>query len=165
MPPPQRKSSNVVWIVLGIVGALVTLLFCAGMIGAYLIGQTPEVQRVGQLIGEGLELAQEAQTGPGTAELRAAGCQIAMVVRPEQLEGLGRVLFDGGFPETERQTTVVNCVQHRDAPALTCEEVVRVYVAAVPSATGPLHVTVSRGTEQEPSCQGTFATDGTPVVE
>ncbi len=113
-----------------------------------------------------IEIAQSGLTAPGTDELRAAGCQIAMVVDFGDMLQLVKALVDEDEmqavldEEIPPDTQVVTC-DAAGAEGISCQDVARVYVEAVaPSQAFFVHL---QGGDEE--CQAAFDSSGEPLPD
>ncbi len=155
-PGPGRSGGGgfrVVGIVLVVLG-LGMVLVCAG--GVYWVSQNEAVM-------EGLQSIADSQNAPGTEELRAAGCDQAMVLDPTVFLRMAAG-FSDEFDELqqanvadEMPSTIVIC-NATGSGAPSCPDVARVYVESVGSAEGPFMVQVASGGSDP--CQEVYAADG-----
>lgn len=161
---PKERSGCLValYVVLGL-GAL--LIVVAG-IASWLFVRSEEGQRVLAAAREGIAWAEAAGKAPGTDQLRASGCESAMVTTFGQMLGLA----DEFLPAEQRgdveespldDETLVLCMLgiFSDA-APDCGEVARVYGAAVPDPPERFVVVVQKQGLNPGQCQGFFAPDG-----
>lgn len=163
-PPPRKKGIGkgclIAMAVTGVLG-----LVCGGVVTwlGWKVYTNPDVQRAGRAIGEGFEVGQEAVNAPGAAELREAGCDQAMVMRPEHFERIARAAEpDGGLPEGEAGfPSMVLCqYQYGTDETLSCEQVARAYGDAIASPPAEFGVQVQRQASGRPICSGVYAPDG-----
>lgn len=133
------------WIAL-IVGVVLVVLFMVVLgIGVWLIAQNPEVQRVGRAVRSSVAIATEAQNAPGAREVRALGCDQALVMGMEEFDRLAREIEgDGAAPPEEINAKVVLCQFFREGQPPSCDLVAQTYAAAVPDETDQLYVMVQR---------------------
>lgn len=148
-----------------IVGGVIVIvgLVCSGIVSwaGWSIWQNPNVQRAYSVGSAAFDMSREAMTGPGTAELRAAGCTQAMAFTPELIGRFASVVApDGGAGDLPEVPLVTCIVRHASTTVPSCEEVARVYTAApgVPFAEVAIQVGIER--EQQPRCSGMFGRDG-----
>jgi len=147
--------------VLIITGALMVIFFAVAAVALYAISRHPEVQRAARVVGGAMRVMSEAAAAPGTGELRAVGCDRAMVFDTSRLAELARELEDteaehGADPEVR----LVVC-QRASADAVPeCDAVARRYVQAVPTQPGPFTVMVQSVQEQQTRCMSRYAADG-----
>jgi hypothetical protein len=164
--PPRTSRSGcliAVYIMLGL-GALVLV---AGGIGVWLFLRSERGQNVMKMAREGMTLAREAASAPGTAELRAAGCSQAMVMSSARMRDLiGDVPAqgdDGKASASTTQTMLFCQLATSDGVGPDCGEIARAYAKAVPDAPERISVVVRGAGIGGNRCQGVFARDGVLV--
>jgi len=124
-----------------------------------------ELGEVGKVIGSGVEMMQEAQSAPGTDELRGAGCDVAMVITPETLDKFLDVVKDmdnKAFENAEdgeipKNTAMVICTLN-ETTKVSCDKAARTYIKAV-KPDHNLLVTVNRQGKEESECQKQYKSD------
>lgn len=128
-PPPRKKGMST--------GCLIAVLVTIGMFAAvgavaffiaYKIGSNKDVQNVMGALGDGAKIIAEAQAAPGTAELRALGCDQAMAIDASKMQKLVGSFVDAGAappPEVER---IVMCQIDSFTVAPACDDAARAYV-------------------------------------
>lgn len=167
VPPPVRPESRsgcltALYIALG-VGVLLVLVAGAGV---WLFLRSEQGQRLVTVAREGMTMAQEAMTAPGTDALRSAGCRQPMVMSSARLTELARVLGPEGPAENISALgveTLVVCQSIREeGSAPGCSEIARTYAAAVPDAPARFAVTVTHA-RGGTACQGVYTPDGTLI--
>ena len=141
MPPaPQprpKKSGNGCLIALAVVGGLAVLLVVVVGAGIWRFAGTKEGKAMFSAIGEATKAAAEAQSAPGAAEVRALGCDQAMVVDVARMSKLFEQL-DASAPRKEEYSVMVMCqVGLLGHGAPTCDEVAGAYRTAVGTLPGP----------------------------
>lgn len=139
MPPaPKKKGMST-----GCIIAIVAVLVFFGSIGGvvlylvYRVSNNKDVQNIMGAIGDVAAIAAEAQTAPGTAELRAQGCQEALALDAEKMKKLMSTFVDagsgGGMPpaptgmEFEK---IVVCKAGAFSTPPKCDDLARTYSAA-----------------------------------
>lgn len=134
-------------LVLGaVVGGVLLLRGCSGSPGASATTAAPD--RGAAAVAAGL-------SAKGTAEMRALGCQDAIVV------DMARVLGGASQIEADEPRWMVTCdVGSGTAPAPACERVAAAYFAAVGTPDGNVSVRVSRTGAPQPSCSRLYASTG-----
>ena len=172
----KKRSGCVValYVLFGI--GLFTILL--GGAATYLFLQSDQGKEIVQAVKQGTEWIAEAATAPGTEELRAAGCQAALVsTASSALEVITAFVPDGGLREEIRnelladagdmdldEVLLVACTNGRfDGKPPSCPKVARVYSEAVDFAPPAFYVIVLQEGASEPVCQGIHAPDGTPI--
>lgn len=165
-PPPAKKKgiSTGCWIALAAV-----LLFFGSVAGVmlyigYQVSQNKDVQNVMGTLGDVAGIAIEAQNAPGTAELRAIGCQQAMAMDPVRMQKIAQRFMDqdAGLPplpapDVER---IVMCEASAFGAAPTCDDAARAYVrGASPRKNFMLMVQQNKKT----GCDGLYSPSGTKV--
>lgn len=156
-----------------LVAAAVGVFLCliAAGVGGFLfyrLSQNPDFQKVTKAVGGGIQLMQKAQNAPGTAELKEAGCQQAIVLEAKDLkefiEGVDpKALKKGGQQEFDFH--LVQCTVGFSGEALSCEEIATVYAGAVKDAPEQFMVQSSKAGGSKPACQGIYSRDGKLVRE
>lgn len=123
---PKRGRTGCL-VALGVVLALLLALVGAGWYAL----QSDEAQAILGLLEDTAQATKQAQTAPGTAELRALGCSDAMVL---DLQGL-LAKVEQRFPDEvrgrlENGQRVVTCYAPRAEGAPSCKAVAQTYFAA-----------------------------------
>lgn len=165
-PRPQpKKSGNGCLIAMAIVGGVLLLIGIFVGIGVYRFVSSSEGQKLVAVVGEGAKIAAEAQTAPGTPELKKLGCKQPMVMSMERLLKLTQQLSDAGDGEVGDLSVMVMCpVGILDTPP-ACDAVARTYVGAVPRPTGNFAVTVSEQSKNKPYCSYLYSPDAKRLSE
>lgn len=164
-PPPKKGMSGCLIAVLVVAGLVVVSVVVAG-IGIWRVMESPEGQKIAKVIGEGSKIAEEARTAPGTAELRKAGCQEAMVLDPERMADLMRELGDAGAAkkDVEGAPRSIVCQVAALGKAPTCDSLAAVYVGAAHPGV-PFHITVQSQGGSKPSCVARYSPEGTRLAQ
>jgi hypothetical protein len=161
-PPksPQKKGKGCL-IAVAIVGGVLLLGGIGVGVAVWRFASSEEGKKIVSAVSSGAQMVQEAQTAPGTAELRALGCKQALVVDLERARQLAAMLGDAGEPLTADDTRVlVTCQTAGSAKEPTCDAVATTYVKAVGgAAAGRFRVTV--GDNNKSSCEHDYAPNGT----
>jgi len=142
-PPPKKGMSGCLLAAL-IVGGV-------GFVIAVIVGIF--VWKAANVIGEA---AKEGLNAPGTAELRAAGCQAVVIMDMSKISSL----FDAGSTSAP-ENVIVSCsvVGGRTAP--TCDALAKTYVKAVGAANGNVLIQVTPQGSGVPSCKKVYSSTGT----
>ena len=168
--PPKRSGCMVALYVLFGVGLFVIV---GGGIATWLFLQTEQGQKVIEVVKQGAEWMTEASQAPGTAELRDAGCEMALVSEMSKAFDLFMTLVPDEEAKSEaleqmeaagdlHERLLVMCTLPRIGLAdLDCGRFARTYSEAVPTAPESFLLVVIRQGDDAPSCQGIYSTDGT----
>lgn len=141
--PPKKKSSTFT-ILLVILGGGALLFLIAVGIGVYVVMSSPEGRGIVGLMGEAVKISAKAQKAPGTKELRAMGCQQAMVMDADDFVKMASHI-DAGRPQgTPPFGEMVTCNAKMWGTAPTCEDVAVRYVGAVGARKRPFMVLVQQ---------------------
>jgi hypothetical protein len=165
-PRPQpKKSGNGCLIAMLVVGGIFVLGGIFVGIGIYQFASSKEGKQIISVVGEGAKVAAEAQTAPGTSELKKLGCKQPMVMSMERLMKIAQTFNDAGSGEVGDLSVMVMCpVGLLDTPP-GCDAVARTYVGAVPRPSASFAVTVSVQGKNQPHCSYLYAPDGTRTSE
>jgi hypothetical protein len=165
--PPKKKGLST-----GCIVALVAVLVFFGSIAAvvmfigYRFSQDKDVQNVLGAIGEAATIMAEAQSAPGTSELRALGCEQAMAIDPAKMMKIADRLADAGAPPSAAApdvSRIVMCQVSAFSVAPTCDDAARAYVRGA-SPTGKFVLTVQKGSSgSNKHCSGVYSSSGTLV--
>lgn len=167
--PPKRSGCMLALYVLFGVGLFVLV---AGAIGTWVFLQTEQGQKVVKAVKQGTEWMIEASQAPGTAELREAGCEMALVSEMSKAFDLFMTLVPDDEKKSETrekmeaaglaERLLVLCTLPRiGVSEPNCEDLARTYGDAVPTAPESFFLVAMRQGNDAPSCQGIYAPDGT----
>jgi hypothetical protein len=160
--PPQKKGMSgcmIAFIVVSIVGLITAIVFGVAI---YLVVTSKAGKTAFKVIGESTKIAQKGMTAPGTPELRALGCQTAMVVDLKDMNELMNDLLDGGPDASHLDGLIVTCDLPSRAAAIACDDVAKTYVSAVGgTATANFVVTVKHHDNSRALCESTYDDTGT----
>lgn len=164
-PPPQKKGMSgcmVAFIVVSVVGFVTALVVG---IGLYLVLTSNAGKTAIKLVGEGTKLAQKGLNAPGTAELRALGCEQAIVLDMKDVGDMMNDILDAGLPDSGVEGLIVTCtLPSRGGAAISCDDVARTYVTANGgTASAEFVVTVKRQNDSRELCESTYDTSGALV--
>ena len=167
MGPPKKKGMST-----GCIVAIVVVLLFFGSIAAivlvvgYKVSQDKDVQNVLGAIGDAATIMAEAQTAPGTNELRALGCEQAMAIDPAKMMKIADRFADAGTtppsatpPDVDR---IVMCQVGAFGSAPTCDDAAKAYVRGA-SPRGKFVLTVQKGSSNNKQCSGVYSSAGTLV--
>ncbi|MFO0586188.1 MAG: hypothetical protein U0441_01550 [Polyangiaceae bacterium] len=159
-PPKKKGLSTGCWI------AIVIVLVFLGSIGAvlayigYKVSTDPEVQHVMGAVGDAVNLAAEAQSAPGTNELRNLGCEQAMALDMAKMEKLLNSMTDAGVTPGAVSGDVekmVMCQSNGYGTMPTCDAAAKAYVKGA-SPRKKFMLSVQQHGKQ--NCTGVYAPDG-----
>ena len=167
MGPPKKKG-----IPTGCIIALVSIMLFFGIIAAavffigYRVSQDKDVQNVIGAIGDATKIMAEAQSAPGTDELRALGCEQAMALDPVKLIKIGDRFTDAGVapPSTTPSDVhmMVVCQVSVLGTAPSCDDAARAYVRGA-SPSSKFMLSVQQGSGKHKQCSGIYSPSGTLV--
>lgn len=165
-PRPQaKKSGNGCLIAMGVVGGVLLLIGIFVAIGVYQFASSKDGKQIFAIMGEGVKIAAEGQTAPGTPELKKLGCKQPMVMSMERLLKLTQQLSDAGGGEVGDLSVMVMCpVGILDTPP-ACDDVARTYLGAVPRPAGNFAVNVTMQSKNQPHCSYLYSPDGKRLSE
>lgn len=164
-PPPKKKGMST-----GCIVAIVAVLVFFGSIGGivfyvvYRVSQDKDVQNVMGAIGDVAALAAEAQSAPGTAELRAAGCQEALALDTEKMMKLMGKFVDAGPAPTPKDIDFEKMVVCKAFPFGTpprCDDLAKTYAAAA-HGRGQFMLSVQQNNKS--SCGAVYSASGVNVA-
>ncbi len=158
-PPAPKKGSNGCLIALAIVGGLVLLVVGVVAFGVYRFAGSKEGKAVFGVLGDMTKAMGEAQSAPGAAEVRALGCDQAMVMDMEKMGSLFEYL-DAGTPNGAFSTVVI-CQVGVLAKPPRCDDVAKTYVAAVKAPARGFAVNVNHSGSG--ACSTLYDVHGTKV--
>lgn len=142
--PEKRRARRGCLVVLGVLAALAVVAALAIAFFAWRFLRTPDGKRLLAGVEAAQAAAAEGLVAPGTEELRALGCQQAIVTNTERIA----VAISGTEGRSSRSPTdltlVVVCSASLLGGAPSCDDVARTYVAALGGrAAGPFAVVVN----------------------
>ena len=170
--PPKRSGCR---LALYTIFGLGLFAIVAVGIALWLFLESEQGQRVVEAAKQGASWMTEASQAPGTAELREAGCNNALVSEmskaidtfmaflpdeTQKSELLEEMESAGGL---ETQWLVMCSLSPLGATEPDCGELARTYADAVPSAPESFLLVVLRQGDDAPSCRGIYSADGTLV--
>ena len=166
-PPPQKKGMSgcmIAFIVVSVIGVLGAIV--VGVV-VYLVVTSNAGKTAIKLVGEGPELAQKGLNAPGTAELRALGCEQAMVLDMKDVGNMMNDVFDAGVGVGDGGASglIVQCtLGRRSSTVVDCDTAAKTYVTAVGgTAKDEFVVTVQRQGDSHKLCESSYDTSGALV--
>ncbi|HSQ65950.1 MAG TPA: hypothetical protein VLM85_22165 [Polyangiaceae bacterium] len=158
--PPPKKGMSGCMIALLVVGSVALLGGIVVGVGIYLFATSDAGKTAIKVIGEGSKLAEKGMNAPGTPELRALGCEQAIVLDMKDVTALMGDLIDAGPDAGMPEGLMVTCQVRGGARAPSCDDVAATYVRAVKSAGSEFVVTVQRQGDSHPLCESTYDASG-----
>jgi len=158
-PPPKKGVSGCV-IALAIVGGIVLLGGIAAGIGIYAFATSDIGKTTFKVLGEGTKIVQEGMKAPGTPEIRALGCEQAMVLDMKDFAALMSDILDAGPDAAMPEGLMVTCQVRSASRAPSCDDVAATYVGAVGVARSQFVVSVQQQGNSNPLCQSTYDATG-----
>ncbi len=169
--PKKRGNKGCLIAALIVLGLFFLCIVAVGVV-IYRASQDPEVRKAWAAAQEGMQAVMEATNAPGTDEMRALGCNQAMVIDTARLNKVAGALEDEPSegeapvdatepPEVFGPSPMLMC-QLRRRTELTCEELVKAYVAAAPEAEEKMKVQIiEQGLgNNKVRCSGVYGRDG-----
>ena len=159
--PPKKIVSRGCLVALLVVGGLAGLACLVGGLALWRASKDPDVQKVLGALGKGADLVLKGAKAPGAAELRAAGCEQALVLPLDEMLALASEFVDGGDQEDAEMGMAITCTTKADVGAPTCRGLAKIYVKAA-APTKPFMVSVQSMAESKSLCDVTFDASGEP---
>ena len=144
-PPPQKK---------GMSGCLIAALIVGGLVLLGIIGIVVVVFVIARKV---VAVAEEGMNAPGSAEVRAAGCDVALVTDVSKMTSM--LGLDAGGGATGLQPIVVCQMQGKKA-APSCQQVAGAYSKGVTPKSNFIVVVQQQG-GGGPVCKELFSPQGT----
>jgi hypothetical protein len=155
---PQKKKgcSTGCWIAIAVVGGLFLIVGGIGAYAAYQVYQDPDVKKAIAVIGDGVEIIQDAQGAEGTDELNDDYCRDAMVFDVDKLLDFAEEHSEEDFdrPEVKVEKLIVCNAKKKN---VECSDVAETYVDAASPKKNFAVIVNKKGGDQ---CQEHFDEDG-----
>ena len=151
----------IAFIVVSVIGLVTAIV--AG-VAIYLVVTSSAGQTAIKLVGGTTKLATKGLNAPGTTEIRAMGCEQAMVLDMKEFSALMNDAFDGGLGlgDAGLEGLEVECSLSASASPVACDDVAKTYLRAVGgTASAEFAVRVKRQNDTRPLCESTYDADGT----
>ncbi len=167
-PPPKKKGMST-----GCLIALLAIVVFLGSIAAvaiyigYTISNNKDVQNVMGALGDVAQIALEAQNAPGTAQLRAIGCEQAMALDPIKMQKLGEKFLDGGptppanLPANLEVERIVMCQVGAFGTPPTCDNAAKAYISG---ASPRKNFMLSVQSHKHTTCTELYSPTGTAIA-
>jgi hypothetical protein len=155
---PKKKSKRGCLIAVIVVAAVILLIIIALVAGGIFFMKSETGQKIVGLAGAMME----GSKAPGTAELKAMGCEQALVVDAEKFNDLLQ-LADRELPLAEEfKGKLVICQAPSAGTAINCEDVARTYRGTFgETAPHPFAAAVTKDLKSM-DCIQFYSSDGTP---
>ena len=160
MRPPPKKGMSGCMIALLVVGIISVVGALVVGIGIYLFATSTVGKTAIKVMQEGPKLAEKATNAPGTPELRALGCDVAIVLDTRDVGALVSDIIDAGFDSGMPDTLMVACQVRDVSRAPKCDDVAATYIRAVGTASSQFVVSVQRENDKHAICESTYDTSG-----
>jgi hypothetical protein len=159
--PAKKATSRGCLIALLVLGGLAGLACLVGGLVLWRASKDPDLQKVMGALGKGADLVMKGAKAPGAAELRAAGCEQALVLPLGEMLALASEFVDAGSLDDAAVGMAITCTTKADLGAPTCEKLAKVYVKAA-APTAPFMLSVQSMAESKSLCDVTFDASGEP---
>jgi hypothetical protein len=158
-PPIAPTRGRGCVIALSIAMAIIGIGIVAAVIGFAMFATSDTGKGALKAISDGTKVAAKGLKAPGTPELRALGCQQAMVT---EMRDFATVMgdLDAGDMSTVPNDLLVTCQGKAFETPPTCDEVASTYVRAVGKASSEFFVTVTRQGSSKPDCEQLYDETG-----
>lgn len=153
------------WIVVGVLGVLGLLALGGAAWVVARVAQNPAVQKAGKAFGKGIEIADKGRSAPGADEVRAAGCERALVIDSEDVVALQGLIHTTSW-DLDKKGPVVFCKPEKSASPPSCEKLASTYLSAVSAAPPLFYVLISGGERKRKSglvCLEAYNQKGTRI--
>lgn len=157
---PPKKGLHGCVIALIIVGSIGLLGAIAAGIALYALATSNAGKTAFKVLGEGTKIAQKGMTAPGTPEIRALGCEQAMVIDMKDFAVLMNDILDAGPDASAAGGLMVTCQVRGAKRAPSCDDIAATYVGVVGTASSQFVVSVQRQGNGTPLCQSTYDETG-----
>jgi hypothetical protein len=164
-PGAKKDGLPGFFVALLVFGGVVCMIALVGIVLVVRFLYTPEGKKLAHFVGDTAKLMQEAQRAPGTKELRALGCETAMVFDTDRMLDLMHDFDDAGARSDVDDKVMVTCAVGLLGTAPSCDDVARTYVGAVGEAKSSFRVHVQRQGGGRAECTGRYGADGAPISE
>jgi hypothetical protein len=145
--PARKKSGNGCLIALAVAGGLFIVTVGLIAFSVWRFAGSKEGKAVFGAIGDAARIAAEAQSAPGAAEVRALGCDQAMVIDMERMSQLLE-RFDASAPKGTFSTMVLCQIGASGHEPPSCDRVAETYHAAAGVQARTFAANVSHGGTQ-----------------
>jgi hypothetical protein len=159
--PAKKATSRGCFVALLVAGGFAGLCCLVGGLILWRASKDPDLQNVIGALGKSAELVMKGGKAPGAAELRAAGCEQALVLPYGEMMALASSFVDAGGLEDAAVGLAITCTVKSDVGAPPCERLAKVFVKAA-APTQAFMLSVQSMAESKSLCDGTFDASGEP---
>lgn len=164
-PPKKGLSTGCLVVIFGGLG-LLGLIGVIVIVAGYRLSQDKDVQNAFGALGDSVKIMAEAQSAPGTDELRALGCDQAFALDPMKMAKIADRFTDAGAPPPRTPSDIdrmVMCQVGAFGAAPTCDDAARAYVKGA-APTRSFTLSVQQQGSSRPHCSGVYSPAGAPVA-
>jgi hypothetical protein len=149
-----------------VVAALMLPCIGGAVFLTYQVSQNEDVQQVGKFFGTTIELSRKAQTAPGTAELRAEGCQQAMIMSSTDFKEMIEIIEKDPAKVKAVDFDLVQCALPLvDQKEISCDRVAQIYVGATTTASPRFMAQVTAPGEPKARCAALYNDKGEKIQD
>lgn len=159
MPPKKGRGCVVL---LSIAMSILALLVIVVIVAVGLFATSDAGKGTFKALSDGTKVATKGLKAPGTPELRALGCDQAMVVEMKDFAVVMSDL-DAGDMSSVPNDLLVTCQGKAFSDPPTCDEVAAAYVSAVGTPASNFYVTVTRQGDGKPTCEQRYDPRGLAI--
>jgi hypothetical protein len=163
-PPPEqaRKGRRGCLIALFVVGGVLLLLGIGVIVALVVFFRSNEGKKAATIVGESIKIASDGEKAPGAHDLLKAGCSQGMVVDMDRSWALAQTMNQDASAEKPNflAKTMVLCSVNVFGTPPACNDVKRVYLAAVPRPADPFLVQVTSVGSPHARCMVIYDPDG-----
>jgi hypothetical protein len=157
-PQPKKKTSTLTIVLVLVGSAFLVGLVGLGVIG-FLVWRNPEGRKFVGVMGDTYRMMQKAQKAPGTKELRALGCQQAMVMDTDDFVQIARRL-DAGPTVPPVIGAIVVCAAKPWGTPPSCDDAAKTYLSGAGPRDRSFVVSVTQSGKSKPVCQALYDKSG-----
>jgi len=156
---PTPKSHRGCWIAAAIVAGVLCVTGIGAAVAVYAMATSKRGKTIIGAFTEGADEVQRAQSAAGTPELRAAGCENALVLHMEKFMEIASALDEDAGPPMKPHVELMIACTVEGSRAPTCDALAKVYVDAV-GVSGPAFMVQISPAHGSTICMETYAGSG-----
>lgn len=162
LPPPPKKGTSGWLIALGIVGGVLFLGVVVVVVAVVAFVRSDVGQTTIKVVGASKHLLDKGTNAPGAANVRAMGCDQALVWTMADFQELMDAFDASAGAGAPPDDVMVMCQVQAMHPAPKCDDVAATYVGAIGgSAAGKITVIVQQQGNNHPICENRYDATGT----